>query len=308
MNQEITYSSTLIEYLYSDKTILEISEQKKVWELIKQNYVVCDSDLKILEFYGEIIKGLPNSVLKQELQNFVDGLINDKAQKRIIFNTINSNNDLEMNLAKSSNDKIYFNPIFNEKEIKNIIKKHSEIEPHNVFSFLAPQPIQRLKHLPTVINMESGCYYDINRIIGPFLKDAKNIRIEDPYLPNGIASKNLWKLLDHVKMARVKLVFLKRNKYIHSNNKVKEKQYDSFIKNIIQYQSKGLLIDFSEPFIKKSHRERWIFTDDFQIYIPGGLDFLSEDGFYIKDTNYSQDVDYRNQIRIEKREFEVKFN
>ena len=126
MNQEITYSSNLIEYLYSDKTILEISNQKKVWELIKQNYVVSDSNMKILEVYGEIIKSLPASVLKQELQNFVDGLIQNKAHKRKTFNIIELNEELEIGLSKSTNDKIYFNPILNEKEIRSIVKKHSE--------------------------------------------------------------------------------------------------------------------------------------------------------------------------------------
>ena len=131
--------------------------------------------------------------------------------------------------------------------------------------------------------MEEGCYYDINRIFAPFLRDAKNVRIEDPYLPNTKASLNIWKIINHLNDSRIKLVFLKRNKYASNGNKFMEDRYDTFTKTIQEYQKNGLQIDYSEPFVKKSHRERWIFTDQFQIYVPGGLDFLDEDGFFVKD-------------------------
>lgn len=304
MNQEITYSSTLINYLYSDQTILEISDQKKVWELIKQNYVVCDSDLKILDAYGEIVKSLPTSVLKQELQNFIDGLITDKAKKRKIFSILPSVDSLEINLALSSKDKIYFNAVFNEEEINEYVIKYNEIEVHNSRSFIHPLPQHRLKHLPTIIPLKDGVFYDIVKIVNPFIRHTKYIQIEDQYLPNKRASYNLFKVIENFPDIEFKLIFLTKYKFLEykigNEREEIEKRYDQFIKRISDLNKKGYKISYEDCYKIKKHRDRYIFTEEFQILVPGGFDFLNEKG-YMVNTDY--DKPERREIIIEKRNF-----
>jgi len=309
MDQEITYSSSLINFLHLDNSILEISDQQKVWQLIKQNYVVIDAELKILKSYGEEVKKLQPSGMKEALQNFVDGLINNKAKKRRIFNVTQSYDDQEINITLSSNDKIYFNSMYSEKDIKSTVKKYPEIETHNVSSFLSPMPIDKLKHIPSTIPLEKGIYYDLQKILDPFLRNSRNIRIEDPYLPNDTASYNVLKIIENLMHKNITLVFLTRSKYAehsvnHERNK-KESIYDTFIEKLKSLNSDGYRIKFDTHFKKKTHRERYLFTDDVQIYFPGGFDLLEIDGYlkkYLED-----DISEKKEIRIEKLKYAIEF-
>lgn len=308
MNQEITYSSSLINYLNSDYSALEITDQKKVWELIKQNYLVCDKELKILEEFGAQVMKLPNSNIKQELQNFVDGLINNKANKRRTYELKKYCELFDINLTISSTDKIYFNPTFNLSEIKNISKKYSEVETHNTPTFLNPDPIQRLKHIPTIIPLKKGEVYDLIKIISPFLRSSNDARIEDPYLPNYLASRNILKIIEHFPEVNFNLVFLTKELFSTHNEEVKKKKkgkyYDSFVNELERLRKNGYNICYNEKFNDKRHRERYIFTDNVQIYIPGGFDFLKEDG---KIADNDEGVSEKREIKIEKRNFDVKF-
>ncbi len=309
MDQEITYSSSLIKFLHLDNSILEMSDQKKVWQLIEQNYVVSDAELKILKSYGEEVKKLQSSVIKQELQNFVDGLINNKAKKRRTYNVTQSYDDQEINITLSSNDKIYFNSLYSEKDIKSTVKKYPEIETHNVSSFLSPMPIDKLKHIPSTIPLEKGIYYDLQTILDPFLRNSKNIRIEDPYLPNNTASYNVLKIIENLRHKNITLVFLTRSKYaehpVNDKRNKKESVYNKFIEKLKSLNSDGYRIKFDTHFKKKTHRERYLFTEDFQIYFPGGFDLLETDGRLRNDFN--SEVDERKEIRIEKRNFAIEF-
>jgi len=280
-----------------------------VWQLIKQNYVVIDAELKILKSYGEEVEKLQPSRMKEELQNFVAGLINNKAKKRRIFNVTQSYDDQEINITLSSNDKIYFNSMYSEKDIKSTVKKYPEIETHNVSSFLSPMPIDKLKHIPSTIPLEKGIYYDLQKILDPFLRNSRNIRIEDPYLPNNTASYNVLKIIENLRHQNITLVFLTRSKYAehsvnHERNK-KESIYDTFIEKLKSLNSDGYRIKFDTHFKKKTHRERYLFTDDVQIYFPGGFDLLEIDGYlkkYLED-----DISEKKEIRIEKLKYAIEF-
>jgi hypothetical protein len=302
MNQEITYSPTLINFLNSDHSILDISKQQKVWELIKQNYIACDSELKILKTYGELVRQLPNSGLKLELQNFVEALINDKANKRKTFKVISSANNYEIELALSSNDKIYLQPLLSKKEVKKINITYGELETHNSESFINPQAQHRLKHLPTIIPLQKEFFYDIVKIFSPFLRNSKNALIEDPYLANPLASQNVLKIIEKFPNVNFDLTFLTRDLFSeHKSNIEKLKQYDSFIESISELVKNGYTINYNNHFKTKKHRERFIFTENFQIYIPGGFDFLNEYGYLKNQTSF--DISEKLEIRIEKRTF-----
>ena len=82
----------------------------------------------------------------------------------------------------------------NEKEIRSIVNKTLRYRSLITNVISNPTTYHKLKHLPTLINM--SLYYDIKQqSFDPFLRDAKNVLIEDPYLPNTKASLNLWNCL-----------------------------------------------------------------------------------------------------------------
>ena len=104
-----------------------------------------------------------------------------------------------------------------------------------------------------------------------------------------------------MKNKQIRLVFLSRNKFSLHNQK-EEKIYDEFIEQLKVLNKNGYEIDFSMHFRNKIHRERYLFTEDIQVYFPGGLDFIDTDGYLKDDSN--EDISEKKEIRIEKRKFE----
>lgn len=68
----------------------------------------------------------------------------------------------------------------------------------------------------------------------------------------------------------------------------------------MKLKNDGYSINHNNYFTIKKHRERYIFTEKFQIYIPGGFDFLNRDGYI---NSQGPDISDKKEIRIEKRKF-----
>lgn len=97
----------------------------------------------------------------------------------------NSNNsDIEFFIAKKSIDKLFFDSNLTLKDINQKRKNDYEIEFHNSESLICPECYQRLKNVPSTIKLEKDKIYDWKTILHPFLRNAKNIEIKDPYLSN----------------------------------------------------------------------------------------------------------------------------
>lgn len=76
---------------------------------------------------------------------------------------------------------------------------------------------------------------------------------------------------------------LDKKNYVGKNSFDKEKikkenLYDKYIIEIKNLKNMGFKIIDEEFYLNKSHKERYINTEKFKIYIPGGLDCISPDG------------------------------
>lgn len=296
MNQEITYSAKLFPFLYEDPSPYELTPQKEIWQIIKQNYIVVDKKRRLLEKYAEEVLSLPKSDRKNVLKDFIDGLVNNKGNLIKVF-SIESKENLEVSLSLFSNDKIYFVP--NEKErLQTIVVENPKLEVHDYKSFINPAPEHRLKNLPTLIDLKESKRYNIRDIIKPFLRNTKTIEIVDPYLPNIEASVNFFRIIKNIKGIHTKLFFMNRNAYMKDSREDFQKRvnrYDGFIDKLTKLKKLGYFFEIKDQ-LDKGHKERYIFTDTLQIYLPGGFDFYDKHGFIKRNSG-------KKELRIEKRKF-----
>lgn len=297
MNQQLTVSKELVNYFSKYLPAFKENDAIKTVEFIDQNFIVTDNKIKHFNNIVDAIEAIQDEKKKSEIQKIFTHWIQER--KCLVECDYKDDSESEIKLAASSEDKIYFNPTLKADAIKRYAKRYSEIELHNIKSFVNPESFHKLKHIPSTIPLEKGVYYDLQKILDPFLRSSENILIEDPYLPNTTASYNFLKIIENFRHQNIKLVFLTRSKYAEHS------VYDKFIEKLKALNNDGYQINFSNHFRKKIHRERYLFTDDFQIYFPGGFDLLETDGFLRNDFN--SNVDERKEIRIEKRKFAIKF-
>lgn len=305
MKQEITFSPEIFEFISKDSQPLDAdTPQKLMMGFIKQNYFVLDKKKQLTSEYANVILSLPDSnIYKSTLKLFVDGLINNKG-KHFVEYPLEAKEDLVISLTEYSQDHILC--VSKRNEYCSKIHSNTNIELHDFDSFLYPEPNHKLKHLPTIIPLKEGVFYDIINILRPFLQNAKYARIEDPYLPNPLASENVFEIIKTFQNINYKLIMFPKELYCGQLNiKKKIKQYDKFIKKVDHLCTDGYKIDTNEQFRIKKHRERYIFTEDYQIYVPGGFDCIKRNGYL--EINNDKDITDRKEIRIEKRQFEMAF-
>jgi len=307
MNQQLTLANDLVNYLSDSLPTFRENDAIKAVELIDQNFIVSDANVKHFNCIIDSIDNIQDQLKKNEIQKLFTYWIQEK--KYLVDCEYQEDRAGELDLALNSEDKIYFNPNIDNKTVKKYLKKIGDVESHNIQSFLNPEPYHRLKHLPSLISLEMGVYYDLFKLFNPFLRDSKNIRIEDPYLPNNTASYNVLKIIENLRHQNITLVFLTRSKYaehpVNDKRNKKESVYDKFIEKLKALNNDGYQINFSNHFRKKIHRERYLFTEEIQIRFPGGLDFLGNDGYLRNDTN--SDISEKKEIRIEELNFEIEF-
>lgn len=303
MNQQLVISKEIVDYLVDKLPAFRKNEAIDLIEYIEQNFVVSDLKTEHFNCLLDKIDEIEHSQKKEEIKKIISYWMQEK--KYFVNCSYVLNNDREILLAHHTLDKIYLQPFLTEKEIKKYNIKFNDLEIHNSKSFINPQHQQRLKHLPSIIPLEKDVFYDLIKIISPFIKNSKNVSIEDPYLPNPMASQNVLKIIKSFPDVNYNLVFLTKELYSGANygaeENIKSEQYDAFIENISGLVKNGLRINFKNHYKSKTHRERYIFTEDFQIYIPGGFDFLTAEGFLKTKSNF--DISEKLEIRIEKNNF-----
>lgn len=302
MNQQLVISKEIVSFFTDKLPTFRRNDAIDVIEYIEQNLFVSDNRTVHFNSILDKIDELEPSVKRDEIKKIISYWIQEK--KYFTECEYKMGNENEINLTWHTQDKIYFKPLLAENEITDYYEKQSELEIHNLNTFLNPQPMHRLKHIPTIIPLQEGVFYDIVKIINPFIRHAKYVQIEDQYLPNIRASYNLFKIVENFPDKRFKLIFLDKESFFEykSGNKREEmeKRYDLFIKQIHNLNKKGYKISYKDRYRIKKHRDRYIFTEEFQILIPGGFDFLDNKGFLI---NTDKEKPERREIIIEKRNF-----
>lgn len=294
MNQEITLSRNFVRYWYENppKRGEGISLISKIEEFLSQNYIVFDN------------KGWFLSIVKDELKNLNINNENEYETCEIIILSIltkrpipdpieiNIENITELSMATRSGDKIYFDPISNPQEIKKLEKKHNDVEIYNLDSFLNPPIYKRLKHIPTRYRLEKDVRVNLSIIIIPFIKGSSKLYIYDPYIYNNNSKyqlEQLFEIFDNQIMIEINA--LNKHKYCKIKS---EDNYKNFINFIEQKKQQGFKITLNDGLPSK-HKERYLLTDQYQIYLPGGLDFLDENNYPVLDNDSEI-----KEIRIDK--------
>jgi hypothetical protein len=286
MNQQLTLNKSIIKFFAENLPAYSVNDAIKIIDLIEQNRIISDFEKKYFIELDNEIDTISDLTKRFEIRKIFDNWINYRCS--FINYSFDSENEGDVQLAFHSEDRIYFNPYLIEKQKSKLEIKYSGIEVHNKDSFLEPEYFQRLKHLPTAVRLNDGLPYDLAAIINPFIKEAKRIIVIDPYLPNENASRNLFNLFDLLIGKEITLVFLSEKKYtaiqIKKNgifeeiiDKIKLKLYNDFLNNLENKRLDGFKINM-EHFHEKKHIERHILTEEVQINLPGGLDFLNIDG------------------------------
>ena len=204
MEQLITVSKNLVNFFYSElpNRNLSIGKNKidQCFEILKQNYFVSDKEKNFLIVLRNEIESLPDEQKRECIKNYLGKLIIDRV--RFLSHTLDKS-DLEIfKLCNESNDKIYFDPVFTESEMTQMRFKLfnsglNEIELHGLDSFLNPGKEQRFKIPNENIIMErfeKNKSYDLAKIIFPYLRESKEIKFIDKYLPNYLSRFHLEKI------------------------------------------------------------------------------------------------------------------
>lgn len=307
MNQQLVISKEIISYFQDRLPTFRKNDAIDLIEYVEQNYFISDYKTNHLNLLLDKIEEIESEKQKAEIKKIVNYWIQEK--KYFIKCEYVNGLDGEIALANQSQDKIYLQPLLSEHEVKTLSEKYSELEIHSSQTFISPLHSHKLKHLPTIIPLKKGEVYDLIKIISPFLRSTTHARVEDPYLPNYLASQNILKVIKQFPKVTFNLVFISKDLFAHHKDehkkRKKEKYYDSFVEKLDGLINKGFQISYQEKFESKLHRERFIFTSNYQIYIPGGFDFLKLDGTLAID---DEGVSEKREIRIEKRKFDVNFN
>ena len=152
------------------------------------------------------------------------------------------------------------------------ISKATYLEIHNTDSFVYPDHNAKLKHIPWSVQIRQGQVYDIKKLFGPYLRYSKIITIFDPYILNKKARRNLKIILSTIK-APARIVF----RDFRKNKKHALQELEQFIEGL-KKRYRFLTFEVEVINADQKHIERYLKTEEVLIQIPGGFDFLNEDG------------------------------
>jgi len=300
VNQELTLSHKAIKFLYSNKPTYRSDKSIKFVDIIEQNYLVTDDLLNHFCRLEDALSTLPNDDIRKQISELLYKWMLDKRKEVHIDKKIT-----ELELAKLSGDKIYIDPTLNGdrlQELKSILRS---IEVHNYRTMISPGHKHRLKNVPDSYALADRKKYSVKLLLGPYLRNTKNIIIRDPFLPNVRAHHNLKKILSLCpKSSKIKLQLLSKEMYLmHNRSKKKIEDYEEFESTVKDYRKNGLKIVLDcNYFIDKKHTERFLFTDKLEIYIPGGLDCIDDQGFY-KSYQNRKSKEKKAEIRVNYRKY-----
>lgn len=279
MEQQIVISTEIVNYLSENLPAYRKNTALELIEIIEQNYVVSDKATHHFNKIIDEVDKIVDSAKKSEIFKIIQYWINNK---NCFIDCNNTSMDDDILLTSYTNDRIYLNPIYTNKEKQKKTIKYSDIEIHNSESFIKPLCSDRLKNAPDILKLEKDVYYDIERIFQPYLKNAGILEIIDPFLPNPNALYNFKKIINLSGAKQIKVIIHSQHNYIEKyGNRNKEKaqeDYESLKKFLADLKKVGKKVQETE-FKLRSHKERYIKTEKLKIKLPGGLDFLNKDGF-----------------------------
>lgn len=284
MDQELTISKSLVGYFYNNLPAYKINNAQKCLEIIEQNYFVSDTKGNHKKNIFDELNSLPEGDKRKTIFYLVDHIIQNRTRN---FDSQYSGEDSEseIQLSKITEDKLFLDLDLNIKEIKSKTKKYPEIEFLNHEILIKPETSHRFKNIPTIISLQKDVRFDLVEFLRPFLRNAKEITIVDPFLANKNAFSNLKNLFTlFIKNCNIKLNHYSEKDYLiyAGNNKDKKDKFIENYRNLNEEIESKKAMDFKieiDEFTSRDHKERYILTEKFEIKIPGGLDCLDEYGF-----------------------------
>ncbi|MCX6166002.1 MAG: hypothetical protein NTU73_14265 [Ignavibacteriae bacterium] len=277
MEQEITISENIFNFLSNNLTYGR-SIASDCIDVISDNYIIDDNNKTVFRYFSDSI-----DKIEESKRNYLFDILKKWLEyNRKKLNEVSENdwkNDL-IKLCGLSNDKIYLNAEFEEKEIKQNQKKYFEIEFHNSETLIKPDLSNRLKNLPYVNELENNVYYDLNKILFPFIRNAKFIEIRDPYITSTYNYYNFENFTNIIPKSAICSIIILRS----SLNNISEYPLIPEFKKLIERLNKeghNMTTDYFElPKDKDAkHIERYIITNKYEIYLPGGFSCLNKDGY-----------------------------
>jgi hypothetical protein len=273
MNQHLTVSNTIVNYLDRSLPAYKRIKAHDVINIIEQNFIVSDRTKKHLQNIVSEIEKIEDSKHRKILQDIIVNWL-DNRSKFVECDMALITNLIE--LSKKDTDKIYFDPTLSQIDVGKLKTQHSSVEIHNENSLLEPKDIHKLKNCPCTIRLRDNIKYNVVALFEPYLREAKEIIFQDPFLINPSAFYNFRLLINCIKANKISAFVHSKHNYLgygwEKDRNKREMNYDSFVKYADQKN-----IYLSE-WKRADHKERFIITDKLEIYIPGGLDLFNNDG------------------------------
>jgi hypothetical protein len=310
MNQEITCSSSIIDFFLQPLSLFKPTEHKRCLDILEQNSWVFDDRLDLAKEYFRVLEEHANNEDKSLLNGVISQKINSPSRRLCNIESSpldKSSETLEIMVSSSSKDKILFHPNKAPLEEEKTQSKYIDlgIEIHTQKTLVNPGSYHRLKNIPQTIHLKRDVIYKLEELLEPYYRNAEEMRIEDAYLPNELSVINLEKIMSSMSSEQLKgicfsFVTLSKQKYCEAN-KDQEKGmqiYSQFEKFINKYQNKKVRIDLITHGVEREHTERHIILKQkrtigthqvVSIRLPSSLDFLRSDGTVKKKSRETTD-------------------
>lgn len=288
MDQEITVSKNIVSYLFNNLPAYKANNAQKCIDIIEQNYFVSDNQNNHLKKIYDEFESFPDDDKRRSIYYLLDHTIQNKLKN--IEYSYTGEEDCEIQLSNESEDKIFLDVNLDLKGIKSKAKKFLNVEFLNSDLLIKPEITNRFRVIPSTYELQKEVRFDLLNFVKPLFRNATEIIIIDPFLANKNAFKNFKDLFSVInKVCKIKLkIYSERDYLSYAYLKIKidefKSNYDVLLKEIKFQRGFGFKIELEEFEVKK-HKERYILTDKFEIYIPGGLDCLDENGFPLLDSD-----------------------
>lgn len=301
MNQHVTITPNLFKYICENffSAANKKSYVSEIIDIIDQNSLCFDDKNllanQLLEIFEKSTKQLQNEfkdVWIKWIQNYA---LNNQ------YKCEKYNHLLPIYISKSTQDRILItNDDYEQYNLQSKIES-LDVEVHNLKSVFNYENNQQLINVPSSIKLVDGKNYSLVKILRPLLSKSNKIIIRDPYIYNYKARKNFEKLFSFLNNKQRVIVESSPYEIYTKNNKVRVRDVNEFYKLIESLKEREFKIEINTERFKNNknyigHIERYIFTDRFRIYLPGGLDFINNNGLYKSKVNYGESYDI---MRIE---------
>ncbi len=294
MEQQIVLTSNVISYFLSKSVNpFRNDEVKDCICVLDDNSIVDDKHRNIFKKMSQLIDSFEESTKDSNklyyLKEIFENWLKNSPQLDVAYNNYDDIDFFE--LCKLTFDKLFFNPLLQSSEINKLSKKHTDLEFHNSTSLIKPELHHRLKNLPLVVNLKEVEFMDLNRLLLPFIRKSATIEIYEPYITGKHNFLNFKKFFEITPISSNITIYVFRSL---KKDKDKFEQFNNFVK---KSKEKGykINVEYFESNFDTEHIERYIVTDKYSIYLPGGFNCINSDGF----VRIGKD-EYKKEIRIDK--------